>query len=73
MTNKHVGWALGGASLAMMLILMSTDVGALKSWNEAFTPWFMAKMMAHLGNVIMAFVGGKLIPTEPQDQRKDDK
>jgi hypothetical protein len=30
-------------------------------------------MLAHVGNIIMAFVGGKLIPTSPQDQRADDK
>ena len=72
MTNKAVGWGLGMAALASMLGLMAADVKALHAWADIFTPAFVGNMMAHLSVVIMAFIGGKLIPTEPQDQRKDD-
>jgi len=73
MTNKVVGWSLAGASIGMLCLLISADIKQLHSFDEAWTPFFVGNMMAHLGNVIMAFVGGKLIPTAPQDQRIDDK
>lgn len=72
MTNKFVGWGLGLAALGSMFGLMSADIKALQTWNEVFTPSFVGSMMAHLSVVIMAFVGGKLIPTAPQDQREED-
>lgn len=72
MTNKHIGWTLAAASIGMMLVLISADVKNLKDIHEMYSPWFVGNVMAHLGNVLMAFVGGKLIPTAPQDQRKED-
>ena len=73
MTNKVVGWSLAGASLGMLCLLISADIKALHSFDEALTPFFIGNMLAHAGNIIMAFVGGKLIPTAPQDQRAEDK
>jgi len=73
MTNKVVGWSLAGASLGMLCLLISADVKELHSFDDAFTPFFVGNMLAHIGNLLMAFVGGKLIPTEPQNQRSEDK
>ena len=73
MTNKSAGYTLGLASLGMMLILISADVKNLSSFDDAWTPTFIGNAMAHLGNIIMAFIAGKLIPTEPQNQRIEDK
>ena len=72
MNNSTAGWTLGLAALAMMLGLMSGDIAKVKTWTDVTQPVFVADMCAHLSAVIMAFVGGKLIPTSPQDQRKDD-
>ena len=72
MTNKLVGWSLGAAALAMMMGLMAADVKAIHTWSEVFSPLFVGTMMAHASAVIMAFLGGKLIPTEPQNQRETD-
>jgi len=72
MTNKVAGWVLGIAALGMMMGLMSHDISELKSWNDATQPVFVASMCAHFSTVVLAFIGGKLIPTEPQNQRKDD-
>ena len=72
MTNKHAGWVLGLASLGMMLMLISADVRQLGSLDDVWTPTFIGSSMAHLGNVIMAFIGGKLIPSQA-DQRVEDK
>lgn len=73
MTNKNAGWFLGLAALGMMTGLMAHDISEIKTWAEVFQPVFVGSMFAHFSVVIMAFVGGKLIPTEPQDQRKEDK
>lgn len=72
-TNKVAGWTLAVASVAMLCVLISADIKQLHSFNEAMTPFFLGNMLAHVGNVLMAFVGGKLIPTQPQDQRSEDK
>lgn len=73
MTNKHAGWMLFAASLGMMLMLISADIQQLSSFEQVYTPAFIGSAMAHIGNILMAFVGGKLIPTSPQDQRLEDK
>lgn len=72
MTNKYAGYSLGLASLGMMLLLISADIKQLNSFNDAFTPLFIGNAMAHLGNIIMAFIGGKLIPSTI-GQRIEDK
>lgn len=72
MTNKIVGWSLGVGAVVAMLGLMAADVRALHSWSEVVQPAFIGDMMAHISTVGMAFLGGKLIPTEPQNQRETD-
>lgn len=72
MTNKVLGWSLAAASIGMLCLSIGADVKDLHSFNEATTPFFIGNMLGHVGNVLMAFVGGKLIPTEPQNQRVDD-
>jgi len=49
--------------MGIMLTLISDDISDLDSWNEVKTPGFVASMFAHMGAVIGAFVGGRLIPT----------
>lgn len=64
MTNNGKGWLLFLGALGMMFSLLAMDVSELQSFNDVWTPKFIASMMAHLGTVIAAFIGGKLIPTE---------
>lgn len=73
MTNKQVGWTLFAAAIGMLFGLVATDIVALDSWNQMTTPGFVGNILAHIASVLTAFVGGKLIPTEPQNQRKEDK
>lgn len=73
MNNKSAGWTLGIAAFGMVIGLMAVDVASLDSWALAVKPSFVGLQMAHLSVTIAAFIGGKLIPTEPQDQRKEDK
>ena len=73
MTNKQTGYIAFIAAIGMMLGLIALDIGKLSTWGEMTTPAFVAALLGHLASVITAFVGGKMIPTEPQDQRKNDK
>lgn len=73
MTNKQSGWILGVAAIVMMCGLLAVDVSQLKDWNEVTTPVFIGTFLGHLASVGTAFIGGKLIPTEPQNQRENDK
>lgn len=64
MTPTVTGWIIFVAALGMMLTLIAGDVSGLKSWSEALHPSFIGASAGHLGVVIAAFVGGKLIPTK---------
>lgn len=63
MTPGTTGWAIAIAALGMMAAAIGSEVSGLESWAEASTPAFMGKALVHLGAVIGAFVGGKMIPT----------
>lgn len=57
------GWLLFIAALGMMSTLLAVDVSNFKTWTDAFAPSFIGSSLAHIGTVIAAFIGGKLIPT----------
>lgn len=63
MTSTTTGWVVFIAALGMMCSLLAGDVAKLTSWNSAVQPSFIALVMAHFASVVMAFLGGKLIPT----------
>ena len=63
MTPTRTGWIIFIAAVGAMLGLVSHDIAELETWSQATTPLFVSSMLAHLGAVIAAFVGGKLIPT----------
>lgn len=67
MNQTQTGWLLLVAALGMMLSLLAGDVAHLEHWRDALDPAFMAGVMTHLGAVIAAFVGGKILPT-PDNQ-----
>lgn len=71
MNQTSTGWILFIAAMGMMASLMSFDVATLKSWHDAFAPSFIALMLAHIGTVITAFVGGKLIPPDRDPNAHD--
>lgn len=56
------GWVIFIVALGMMSGLLANDVAKLTNWNQAFAPAFVAVIMAHFGSVVVAFIGGKLIP-----------
>jgi hypothetical protein len=68
MTQSSKGWWLFVGAVGLMLSMMAADVKSLESWQKAFEPDFVGQMFAHIGAVIAAFMGGKLIPTDPTDK-----
>lgn len=63
MTQTQTGWTLLVVSLGMMCTLLSGDIANLHQWRDASDPAFVGGFIAHLGAVITAFVGGKMLPT----------
>jgi hypothetical protein len=68
LSNHAKGWIAFIAALGMMLTLESVEIGNLSSWSDVYQPSFIAKLLAHLGTVIGAFLGGRLIPTPNNEQ-----
>lgn len=56
------GWTIFIAALGMMAGLMAPEVSKLTTWGAAFAPGFIAQIMLHFSLVVLAFVGGKMIP-----------
>lgn len=63
MTPTKSGWILFIAALGMMCSLLAHDVSNLQTWNEFWTPSFIGVILAHIGAVITAFIGGRIIPS----------
>ncbi len=63
-SQSTTGWVVFIAALGMMAGLMAPEVGKLATWGAAFAPGFVAMIMMHFSIVVMAFIGGKLIPTD---------
>ncbi len=63
-TLTSTGWVVFIAALGMMFGLLAVDVSQLDHWAQATTPAFIGQILGHLGAVIAAFCGGKLIPTD---------
>jgi hypothetical protein len=64
MMNSTAGWLIGIAAFGMMAAALGNEVMGLNTWAAIMTPAFVGKALVHLGAVIGAFVGGKMIPTE---------
>ena len=51
------------AAFGTALGLIGNEVSALSSWRPVLEPAFVGKTLIHLGTVVGAYVGGRLIPT----------
>lgn len=66
MNGKSGYLGLLGA-LAMMVGFMSEDIRNLHTWNDVSTPAFVANQFAHFAAVVLAFIGGKVLPGPPRN------
>lgn len=76
MNKTSTGWLILIGCIGMMSTLMAIDISQLNSWTEAAKPAFIGGQLGHLGTVIAAFIGGKIIPEDrdPNSQtRASDK
>lgn len=75
MNQTTSGWVIFIVALGMMCGLMANDVAKLTIWGDAVKPAFVAIVMAHFGTVVVAFIGGKLIPSDrdPNGRVSDSK
>ena len=71
MNSTSTGWMLFIASVGMMCSLLAVDVAKLSQWHDVFQPSFVAIVFAHIGTVITAFVGGKIIPPDRDPNARD--
>lgn len=51
------------AALGAALGLIGNEISALQSWDPVYQPAFIGKTLIHIGTVVGAYVGGRLIPT----------
>ena len=58
-----IGNIVALAALGTALGLIGNEVAALQSWTPVLEPAFIGKTLIHLGTVVGAYVGGRLIPT----------
>ncbi len=68
MNSTKAGYIVFAAAMGMMFGLLSVDVSQLQDWHEISTPGFVASILGHMGVVLTAFVGGKLVPENRQDK-----
>lgn len=61
-TQTTTGWIVFVGALGMMCGMEAVDIVALKSWSELQTPLFVGATLGHIAAVILAFIGGKIIP-----------
>lgn len=64
MDKTTAGWTTFIVALGMMCGLMASDVAKLTTWDQLYTPAFVAIVMSHFAATIVAFLGGKMIPTK---------
>lgn len=69
MNQTSVGWVLFIASIGSMCTLLAVDIAKLGQWGDVWKPEFVGLFMAHVGTVITAFIGGKLIPPDRDGKR----
>lgn len=62
MKQEHAGAILVLAAAGMLATLLSVEIANLPNWHAVLAPAFVGKALAHVGAVLAAAVGGKLLP-----------
>lgn len=73
MNSTQTGWTLLIVALGMMCTLLSGDIASLHQWSDVLDPAFVGGFIAHLGAVLAAFAGGKMIPTATDPSTVSDQ
>lgn len=67
MTQKTGGIVLLVAAAGLLLVNISDVVVDLQNWHYATTPQFIGALLKQIGSVIMAALGGSLLPQPKGD------
>lgn len=63
MSDTHKGYLIFLAAVGMLATLIGVEISDLGTWGDVVTPKFVGAFVGHVGAVVGAFVGGRLIPT----------
>ena len=63
MSQKSAGTLLLVAAFGTFLLGIGPTITDLQDWHGAGTPEIVGKILMQLGSVILAAVGGKLLPS----------
>ena len=61
--KTYSGITLIGVAVMMLAMNLSDTIADLKNWHEATTPLFVAAVFKQAGSVLVAALGGNLVPT----------
>lgn len=70
MTDHGKGWVIFLAALAVSLGFLGNEVGKMQDAGELLSMKFIGEVLQHIGTVITAFVGGKMIPPNGNGDRR---
>lgn len=70
MNRYTMGWTIFVTMFGMMCISLGNDIKELKDANELYTVSFVGSALVHLGTVIGAFVGGKIMPENRNPKKR---
>lgn len=62
MTSRQTGWLLLLLAFGTLLMNVQGTITDLSEWHAATTPQFVGALLGQIGAVILAAVGGKLLP-----------
>jgi len=70
MTPTTSGWMIFITALGMMCGLLAPEIAKLTTVGQMIQPPFISVAFAHFATVVLAFMAGKMIPTERDPERR---
>lgn len=70
MNNTSRGWMLFIGSMGAMCTLLAFDLRQFKTWNQALQPESLGLILLHIGTLLGAFAGGKIIPEDRERTKR---
>lgn len=65
--SRLFGWALISIAFFVTIQNVGDQLADLREWHGVTTPQFIGALLKNLGATGIAAVGGKLLPSDPDD------